>query len=412
VLLVRPAPKAEAQKAPAEGKKAPDRAFWLFRYSSGGKVREAGLGRARGHNAVPLAEARERARQLREQVRAGKDPLAEREIDEARKKAAATKTAAAAKTFRQVAEMYVAAHEAGWRAAKHRQQWVNTLTEYAYPHLGDLPVAEIETGHVTAALEPIWREKTETASRVRGRIESVLDYAKARGWRDGENPARWRGHLDHLLPARSKVARVEHHAALPWHEIGIFMARLLAQTSVSARAAAFSIVTATRSGETRGARWGEIDLALRIWTIPPDRMKAGREHRVPLSDLAVGIVEEMAKLRQDFLPDALVFPGSRANRPLGDVPLVKAVRTAGVDATLHGFRSTFRDWCSETTNHPRELAEAALAHVLSDKTEAAYQRGDLLEKRRHLMAAWASFCTRPAAPAGEVVQMRFTGLGA
>lgn len=253
ILLVRSAPKRDSVPRTEQDQ---DRAWWVYRYTLRGRTRELGIGRARGRNSVSLSDARTRAAEYRQKVKAGIDPLAEREAEEARKKAEAAKAAAAAKTFRQVAEMYVAAHEAGWRNAKHRQQWVNTLTEYAYPHLGDLPVAEIETGHVTAALEPIWRGKTETASRVR--IESVLDYAKARKWRDGENPARWRGHLDHLLPPKGRVARVEHHAALPWREMGAFMVDLRGRSGIGARALEFAILTAARSGEVRGARWDEI----------------------------------------------------------------------------------------------------------------------------------------------------------
>jgi integrase len=375
--------------------RAPSQAFWLFRYSISGRVREAGLGRARGHNAVSLAEARERARRLRDKVREGKDPLAEREAEAAAAKAEAAKATAAAITFAQVSDMYIAAHEAGWRNPKHRQQWKNTLRDYVLPLIGALSVAAVDTGAVMKIIEPLWQAKPETASRVRGRIEALLDYAKARGWRDGENPARWRGHLDHLLPARSKVQRVQHHDALPWRQIGSFVKTLRETDTISARTLDFLILTATRSSETRGARWNEIDLANKVWMIPPDRMKAGRELRVPLVDAALDIVRRVEPLRT--APDALVFPGGRQGRPLSDVALAKVLRAAGGgDATVHGMRSAFRDWCAETTNYPRELAEAALAHVFKDKTEAAYQRGDLLEKRRRLMAEWATFCSRPA----------------
>jgi len=372
--------------------------FWLFRYVRDGKMREMGVGPATGRTAVSLADARAKARELHDRVREGKDPLAEREAEKAKAKAEAAKAQASAMTFGQVAAMFLAAHEAGWRNEKHRQQWRNTLRDYVLPTLGAEPVADIDTGAVMRLLEPLWRDKTETASRVRGRIESVLDYAKARGWRDGENPARWRGHLDHLLPARAKVQRVRHHEALPWREIGGFMAGLREHTAISARCLEFLILTATRSGEVRGAKWREIDLDHAVWTIPAERMKAGREHRVPLSNAAIHVLRQMALLGCE--PEAFVFPGYKG--ALSDVALAKA---AGEGCTVHGFRSTFRDWCAEATNYPRELAEAALAHVLRDKTEAAYQRGDLIEKRRRLMAEWATFCSR-ALPAGEVVPLR------
>ncbi|MBO0736608.1 MAG: site-specific integrase, partial [Alphaproteobacteria bacterium] len=295
-------------------------------------------------------------------------------------------------------------HEASWRNPKHRQQWRNTLGYYVLPAIGELPVAAVDTGAVMKILEPLWRDKTETASRVRGRIESILDYAKARGWRDGENPARWRGHLDHLLPKRGKVQRVEHHDALPWRECGGFVQRVRQHDAMSARCLEFLILTTSRSGEARGARWSEIDLDDAVWTVPGERMKAGREHRVPLSDAALDVLRTMAALGSE--PGELVFPGMKNGRPLSDVALAKAVVAAGGNgATVHGFRSTFRDWCAESTNHPRELAEAALAHTLKDKVEAAYQRGDLLEKRRRLMADWAAFCAKPAV-AGEVVPLR------
>ena len=254
-------------------------------------------------------------------------------------------------------------------------------------------------------IEPLWREKTETASRLRGRIESILHYAKVRGWREGENPARWRGHLDQLLPKRSKVQRVEHHKALPWREIGAFMAQLREHSGISARCLEFLILTAARSGEVRGARWDEINLPHAVWTVPAERMKAEREHRVPLSDEALAVLREMAQLG----PDGFVFPGLKDGSALSDVALAKAVDAAGGNgATVHGFRSTFRDWCAETTNYPCELAEAALAHVLKDKTEAAYQRGDLLARRRALMEQWAVFCSKQMT-AGEVVPLHSVG---
>ncbi len=376
--------------------------FWLFRYTRSGKMREMGLGPARGRTAVSLSAARARARQLHAAVREGRDPLAERDAEKAKAQADAAKAKAAAMTFGEVADMHIAAHEQGWRNLKHRQQWYNTLRNYVLPEIGDLPVGSVDTGAVVKIIEPLWREKTETASRLRGRIESILDYAKARGWREGENPARWRGHLDQLLPSRSKVQRVEHHAALPWREIGAFMRRLREHSEISALCLEFLILTAARSNEVRAARWDEIDLDHAVWTIPAERMKAGREHRVPLSEPTMAVVRAMAQLGTE----GFVFPGLKTAAALSDRALTKAVHVAGGNgATVHGFRSTFRDWCAETTNYPRELAEAALAHVLKDKTEAAYQRGDLLEKRRRLMSEWAAFCNKPIIT-GEVVTLR------
>jgi integrase len=387
--------------------------FWLFRYTRAGRMREMGLGPASGRTAVKLAAARARALELHAAVRDGRDPLAEREAAKAKQDADAAKAQAGAITFAQVANMYIDAHEASWRNPKHLQQWRNTLRDYALPTIGDLPVGSVETGAVAKIIEPLWRDKTETASRVRGRIESILDYAKARGWRDGENPARWRGHLDQLLPARAKVARVEHHAALPWREAGAFMMRLRQHSGIPTRALEFLILTAGRSGEVRGARWGEIDLAHGVWTVPAGRIKGGREHRVPLSEQAMAVLREMKQLGANAPgtnngpgTDGLVFPGLKPTSALSDVALTTAVDAAGGNgATVHGMRSVFRDWCAEATNYPRELAEAALAHALKDKTEAAYQRGDLLEKRRRLMADWATFCAKPM-PAGEVVTLR------
>jgi len=377
------------------GTTGPTRA-WVFRYRMpGGKLRDLGLGNT---DILPLAEARQRALDLLRKVKAGADPLAERVAERAK--------ARDVMTFGGVATLYVQAHEAGWKNAKHGQQWRNTLATYVLPAIGPHPVASIDTGAVMAILQPIWREKPETASRVRGRIESVLDFATARGWRTGDNPARWRGHLDNLLPAASKVARVQHHAALPWRQMGAFMASLDGQDGIAPLALRFAILTATRTGETVGATWGEIDLAEKVWTIPPERMKAAREHRVPLSSGALAVLTRAASLRMDQTAAAPVFPGGRPGKPLSNMALLMLLRRMErSDLTAHGFRSTFRDWCGESTNHPREVAEAALAHTLKDKAEAAYARGDLMEKRRRLMEDWATFCARPA-PAGEVVPMR------
>jgi integrase len=382
-------------------------AFWVFRFTRDGRMREAGLGRGRGRNAVTLADARVKAAAYHRLVRAGIDPLQQREAEAAEAKASAQAAAARAISFRAVARFYLDAHESGWRNAKHRQQWQNTLDTYAMQHMGDLPVAEVGTAHVLAALEPIWHAKPETAKRVRGRIEAVLDYARTREWRSGENPARWRGHLSNLLPARSKVAKIEHHAALPWREIGAFLATLRAQHGMAALALRFTILTAARTGEAINSRWSEMDLSAAVWTVPEGRMKAGREHRVPLSDAALAVLREVAPLRPAD-GDGFVFPGQRQGRPLSNMAMTVLLRRMKRgDLTVHGFRSSFRDWCAEATGIQREVAEAALAHVIGDKAEAAYQRGDLLQKRRHLMDEWASFCAAPyvTPEAGKVVQL-------
>jgi integrase len=389
--------------------RSPDARFWLLRYSHGGKRREAGLGRAgEGPNDVTLAEARQKAADMRRLLKAGIDPLAQRDADAAAVKAAAQEAAAHAMTFREVADLYLNAHNAGWRNAKHRMQWRNTLATYADPHMGDLPAGDVETAHVMAALEPIWTTKPETATRVRGRIEAVLDYAKARGWRTGENPARWRGHLANLLPARDKVARVEHHAALPWRDVGAFMVALGEREagSVAALALRLTILTAARSGEVLGARWAEIDTTEAVWTVPAERMKAGREHRVPLTDAALTELRQVAELRTNNAADAFVFPGQKPSKGLSVMAMAMVLRRMDRgDLTVHGFRSSFRDWCAEQTSFDRDTAEAALAHTLRDKTEAAYRRGDLFDKRRRLMEAWAAFCACPTMPA-EVVPIR------
>lgn len=356
---------------------------WVLRIKIAGKRCDVGLG---PFPEIRLADARDIAREHRRQVRDGINPLQVRR--EAR--TASVIERAAAKTFKQCAEAYVEANKAGWKNEKHVKQWSATLETYAYPVIGNLPVASVTIAHVLNILEPIWVTKTETASRLRGRIESVLDWAKVRGYRDGENPARWRGHLDKTLPARSKVRKVEHHAALPYSEIATFMSDLRQRVGISARALEFSILCASRSGEVRNATWSEIDLADKIWTIPADRMKAGKEHRVPLSDAAIALLKDVPRIEDS----EFVFPAPRGGA-LSDMSLTAVLkRLKRVGLTQHGFRSTFRDWAGETTNYPREVIEHALAHQLADKAEAAYQRGDLLAKRRALMVDWAEFCTK------------------
>ena len=360
-----------------------------------------GLGGAGGPGSVPLAEARARALDLRRLVRAGIDPIAQRKSvaneDAARVQASSMR----AITFKTVAAAYINANEAGWRNEKHRSQWRSTLETYAYPHIGDVPVSDVATSHVMAALEPIWKTKAETAARVRGRIEAVLDYARAREWRTGENPARWRGHIANLLPARSKMSRVVHHPALPWREAGTFMLTLRSRDAVAARALEFTILTAARTGEVLGARWSEIDRTEALWTVPGSRMKAGREHRVPLSAAALTVLDEVASLRpeNDDAGNAIVFPGAKAGRPMSQMAMLMLLRRMErADLTAHGFRSTFRDWCAEATDYPNEMAELALAHTLGDKVEAAYRRGDMMERRRRMMHDWAIFCAEESDP--------------
>jgi integrase len=353
---------------------------WIFRFTLDGKSREMGLGSAMTFS---LAEARDRALTCRKLCAEGIDPI---EARNARRDAARIE-AAKAITFRQCAAAYIEAHKAGWRNAKHAAQWAATLDTYANPAFGDLPVQAVDTALVMKAVEPIWATKPETATRVRGRIESILDWATTRGFRRGENPARWKGHLANLLPKRSRVKKVEHHAALPFAEVPAFMKALAEQPGVSANALAFTILTAARTGEIIGAKWSEIDLDAGVWTVPAERMKAGVEHRVPLSDPALQILREMEAIRSgDF-----VFPGGKRGRPLSNMAMLKTLERMGRDdLTVHGFRSSFRDWASETTAFPSEVVEAALAHTIESKVERAYRRGDLFEKRRELMGAWAA----------------------
>ena len=356
---------------------------WIFRFMLDGKAREMGLGPVA---VLPLKEARERAIAARRLLLDGIDPL-----DVRHEAKAARKAATDALTFRQTAVRYIAAHRAGWKNDKHAAQWAATLETYVHPWFGDRPVAAVDTGDVMKAVEPIWSEKPETASRVRGRIESILDYAKSRGWRAGENPARWKGHVANLLPKKTKVRAVEHHAALPWAEIGQFMAALEAEVGTAALALRFTILTAARTGETIGATWSEIDLAGATWTIPAARMKAAREHRVPLSPAAMALLMALPG-SNGAEPGAYVFAGGKAGKPLSNMAMLALLRRMNRgDLTAHGFRSTFRDWAAEATSYPGEMAEAALAHAVSSRVEAAYRRGDLFEKRRAMMAEWAKF---------------------
>lgn len=354
---------------------------WVFLFRWRGKLREMGLGSPRE---VPLARAREAATRARELVADGRDPLEVKQADER-----------AVPTFGELANGFVEAMRAQWRNDKHVAQWQMTLREYAAP-LRPLAVDAVTTNDVVGVLKPLWQTKPETASRLRGRIERVLDAAKAQGLRAGENPARWRGHLDLLLPKRHRLTR-GHHKAMAYADVPAFVARLRAGSGVSGRALEFTILTAARSGEVLGARWSEIDVTARVWTVPAARMKAGREHRVPLCARALSIVAEMRELAAVDGDNPFVFPGQRAGKGLSVMALEMVLRRAGVTDTPHGFRSAFRDWVGEETAFPREVAEAALAHLVGDAVERAYRRGDALEKRRALMEAWALYC------AGEIV---------
>jgi integrase len=360
---------------------------WVLRYTVNGRRRDKGLG---GYPDVTLAQAKELGRAARAKLRQGVDPVDDGRV--ARGNMVATQVAAL--TFSQAATKYIDTHADTWRNAKHIQQWRNTIETYANPVIGQMLVQDVGLPQVLLVLEPIWRTKTETASRVRGRIESVLDWATTRGYRSESNPARWKGFLDNLLPAPGKIAKTDHHRALPYAELPKFMPLLASQSGIAARALEFTILTGCRSGEVRSAVWSEFDLENAMWSIPADRMKAGKEHRVPLSSAALAIVK--AQKVTSFCD--YVFPSSRtakdsesAGRPLSDMALTAVLRRMKAAAVPHGFRSTFRDWCAENTDYPREVAEMALAHTIGDKVEAAYRRGDLFEKRRQLMQDWSDY---------------------
>ena len=382
-----------------------DAKSWLFRYTLRGKAREMGLGAVGdAPDGVSLAKARTLASEARARLRGGIDPITARVEDRAAK--ARAEAEASERTFKAAATALVQSKQAGWKNAKHAAQWLSTLEAHAYPVIGDLPVATIATDDVLRVLRPIWARIPETASRLRQRIEAVLDAARVKGWRTGENPARWKGHLAGELPQPRKVKRVRHRPALAWTEVGAFMAALTEREGVSAQALRFTILTAARTGEVRGMRWREVDLEAKVWTVPGDRMKAARTHRVPLSPAALAVLEEVKPLKRKT--DDLVFPSVRKNVALSDMALSEVVRrmnetddkdarqrwhdAEGRPIVPHGFRSTFRDWAGETRPEGREVVEAALAHTIKDKAEAAYARSDLLEKRRPLMNAWAEQC--------------------
>lgn len=356
---------------------------WIFRYSMDGKTRDMGLGSA---SVVTLAEAREKAQEARRLKAKGIDPISAAAAERAAKRVDGV-------TFRQVAEAYVAAHRAGWRNPKHVQQWENTLAAYCYPAIGDLPIASIDTAAILAILGPQWQDKTETLNRLRGRIEAILDYARALKYRDGENPARWRGHLAKLLPARRRVQRIKHHPSMPYAGAPAFYASLTEKATTAAAALRFAILTAARTSEAIEARWSEIDLAKAEWTIPAERMKGNREHKVPLSPQAVELLRGMIGQHKEF-----VFV-ARKSRPLSNGAfLVLLGRMGHGDITAHGFRSTFRNWAAEQTTFPREIAEASLAHVNSDRVESSYLHTDFFAKRRDLLGAWARYLTGGTEP--------------
>jgi integrase len=368
---------------------------WLLRYERAGRERWMGLGPL---HTFTLDEARARARQARQQLADGIDPLDARKAERAERALDAAK----AMTFADAARQYFDQHEGKWKNRKHRAQFLATLRDYALPVLGRLPVAAIDTGLVLRCIEPIWQSKTETASRVRGRIEAILDWATVRGYRAGDNPARWNGHLGEVLPARGQIKKIQHHPALPFAEVPDFITQLAGREGMGARALEFLILTAARSGEASGAKWSEIDLEAKAWTVPASRMKGAREHRVPLSDRALEILRALPR-EADF-----VFAGERKGTAISSTAMANLLGRMGrLDITIHGFRSAFRDWAAETTGYPNHVIEMALAHAIGDKVEASYRRGDLFAKRARLMADWARYCmTRPADAAGSVTPMR------
>lgn len=388
---------------------------WSFRYMLQGKSREMGLG---PYPENGLAEAREKVAELRKQLKGGVDPIEARNQAEISRQAQVKLAEARLMTFDQCAEAYISSQRDGWKNAKHAQQWANTLATYASPVIGPLSVADIDLALVRKVLDPIWREKTETASRVRSRIEAVLDWATVNKFRVGDNPARWRGNLDILLPAPKKVSKPENQPALDYRQIGAFMAHLRQQNSIGAKPLELAILANVRAGEVCGATWDEIDFAGKCWNIPAGRMKADKAHRIPLSDAALTLLASVSRVAGS----AYIFPGAKEGKTISDATMNKLIRQmhesevkSGRDGYMdakqgrvvvtHGFRSTFRDWAGETTAYAREVIEHAMAHQLKDKAEAAYARGSLLEKRRRLMEDWAVYCSRLPI-VGEVTPIR------
>jgi integrase len=368
----------------AAGKQSVNRS-WIFRYELDGKRHDLGLGSL---NDLDLAEARAKARSLRQQLLDGVDPWTVRQQQRTDRLAALAERARAM-TFRQAATACIESHADGWRNAEHHRQWITSLERFAFPILGDLPVEEIATPHIVKTLEPIWKTIPETASRVRGRIERVLAWAQVRGFRSGDNPARWRGHLAELFPAVGKIAKPKHHSSLPFTDVPELMLELAAIDHIAARALEFTILTAARAGEVLGATWDEIDTVAKTWTVPARRMKAHKEHRIPLSERALALLATLPR------SDKRIFP-------IGEIAMLFLLKKLRPTVTVHGFRSSFRDWASERTSYPPHVAEQALAHSIGSKVERAYHRSDLFEKRRRLMADWALWCSRPV-PAGATV---------
>lgn len=355
---------------------------WVLRFTIDGRRREMGLG---SYPDVGLAEAREKATEYRKQAKAGVDPIEARQIEPEE-----------IPTFTSCAARYIQAHRRGWKNTKHARQWVSTLKSYARPEIGTKRVDTIATEEILKILSPIWTNKTETAKRVQGRIENILDYAAAHKYRDPLNPARWRGHLDKLLPKPSRVKKVNHHPAMPYSEVPAFMTELSGKSSISAHALRFLILTATRTSEVLRAQWNEIDLEAAVWAVPAERMKARREHRVPLSKAAIAILDALPRIQGN----PYLFPGTRHVQPLSSMALLQLMRGMGYGVegkrgnyVPHGFRSSFRDWSGEVSSFPRDVAEMALAHVIENKVEAAYRRGDLFTKRSKMMQEWAAFIT-------------------
>jgi integrase len=367
---------------------------WIFRFARDGRERWMGLGPL---DVLTLADARALARECRQLLLRNLDPIDARQAQRQGDRLAAAQSI----TFRECAEKYIAAHRPSWRSAVHAAQWPRSLDLYAHPIIGDLSVAAIDTKLVLKCLEPIWRKIPITAMRLRGRIEAILDWAKARELRDGENPARWKGHLINLLPARATLHRENHRPALPYPQAPAFMVELRSRDTVSAQALEFCILTAARTGETVGAQWSEINFETRLWTVPAERMKNGRAHVVPLSDRAVELLQQLPRV----VGCNFLFPGARLKEPIGRMAMLEVLRGMR-PVTVHGFRSTFRDWCGDCTNFPRDVVEAALAHRIENKVEAAYRRGTAVEKRRQLMTEWARFLAKPIAAGGKVIPLR------
>ena len=368
---------------------------WILRTMVGTKRKDIGLG---GYPGITLAMATERAREAKGAIREGVDPVAERKA----------KQTNIEWTFRTCALAYIQTHKPSWKNAKHGQQWENTLETYVYPHFGHKHIKDVDTEDVVSAIRPEWSTKNETMVRIRNRIELVLSWAAAQGYRPkGFNPAQWRGHLDQVLPKPSKVNKRQHHPAIAVEDAHAFLKKLRTLDGTSIRCLEFVIFTACRSGESRLATWAEFDLANQVWNIPGERMKSGRQHRVPLTDAVLAMVKNLPRFKDAQGNDApLVFPGRDVTKPLSDMSLTAIMRRMKVDAVPHGFRSTFRDWAAEKTNYPNEVVEMALAHAIGSGTEAAYRRGDLFDKRRHLMTDWGAFLDTAPVQGGNVVELR------